>query len=221
MDIPLWQLCFAWPALPFTILLSLVTLYWLLVIFGALGVDLLDVHLDGDVHLDHDFHLDPGLDAIDGHASLADWGMVGIRWFNLGDVPLMVWLTAFSLSAWLTSVCFDRGPGDRSTTEMALIVLRNFGIGLLAAKLLTQPLKGKLRHHEPNPVQELIGRRGVVSSLELSAQFGQVECADPAGAPLKLHARMDEGTLARGAAVEIVDYLPESKTFLVREVGQG
>ena len=75
---------FAWPTLPFTVLLCLASAYWVLVILGGIGLEVFD--------LDLDVSPDPG-----GDGSIFDWGVLGLRWFNLGEVPLMVWLTAFAL----------------------------------------------------------------------------------------------------------------------------
>lgn len=217
MDSAFWTTCLAWTTFPFTLLLGLVSLYWLLLIIGAVGMEMLDFHVDVDAGLHHDVHLDPGLDGVDSHDSLISLGLVGIRWLNFGEVPLMIWVTAFALPAWVAAVSLDRHREVESFGELALSWFRNGGVGLISAKLLTQPLKGRLAHHEPNPVDELIGRRGTISSLEVTPLHGQMECIDPSGGPLKLHARTIEGTLSRGAAVEIVDYLPEAHTFLVRE----
>lgn len=197
------QFCFSWPAVPFSALLVLVMLYWMLVTLGGLGIDLLDIDFDVDTDIDH---------------SLADWGMVGIRWFNLGDVPLMVWLTALALSSWLMTVTFDRDTVPGLSWETAAIALRNFGIGLLAAKLLTQPLKGKLKHREPNTLEELLGRHCSVRTSEITADFGQIECPTDNGAPLLLNARTHDGPLPKGSTVEIVDYSPEMRLYFVRRV---
>lgn len=205
MDAAFLQFCFAWPALPFSVLLCLVGLYWLLVILGGVGLEAFDLDLDMD--LDADFH-----------GSLADWGMVGVRWFNLGDVPLMVWLTVLAMTSWLLTVTFDRQTVPASAWETTGIVLRNLGIGLLAAKLLTQPLKGKLKHKEPNTLPELLGRHCQVRTSEITPEFGQVECPTDDGAPLFLNARTSEGAIPKGRTVEIVDYSPESRLYVVREV---
>ena len=84
------HVCTSWPTLVVTTLLGLVVLYWLCVILGALDFDLFDFDVDLDGQPD----------------SFLDWGMVGLKWFNLGEVPLMVWLT----SEWCT-------PSSRASSE--------------------------------------------------------------------------------------------------------
>jgi hypothetical protein len=191
------------PTAPATLLLALVVAYWMFVIIGALDLDLFhfDLHLDVDV---------------DGHESFADWGMVGLKWFNLGDVPLMVWVTAFGLPMWLASVILDRNLSEPTTQQIVTAVLRNAGIGLVAAKILTAPLKGKLKHVEPNPAADLVGRTCVIMTGEATPTFGQAQIDTTDGAPLTLTVRTTGGSLAKGMRAEIVDYAPELHVYYVR-----
>ncbi len=189
------------PTAPATLLLMLVVAYWLFVIIGALDLDL--------------FHFDLHLD-LDGHESFADWGMVGLKWFNLGDVPLMVWVTAFSLPMWLASVVLDRNLSEPTTQQIVTAILRNAGIALVAAKVLTAPLKGKLKHVEPNPATSLVGRTCIVTTGEATPTFGQAQIDTTDGAPLMLTVRTTGGSLAKGMRAEIVDYAPELHVYYIR-----
>ena len=75
-----FQTCFMWPVLPATILVGLVLLYWLMVIFSGIGVDMIE--------LDFDFP----------EGSVLDLGFAPFRFLNLGTVPLMLWMPRISLS---------------------------------------------------------------------------------------------------------------------------
>ncbi len=196
------QQWFSWPTLPFSVLLTAVVGYWLMVIVGAFDLDFLDFDLD----------VEPGLD---GHESVFDWGLVGLRWFNLGDVPLMVWVSAFALPAWLASTAFDKRLADPTTQEIIVAVLRDIGIGLVAAKVITTPLKGKLKLVEPNLVEDMIGRSCVITSLQATPDFGQAQC-QAEGAPLMLNVRAVEGAIPKGERAEIVDYSAEQRVYFVR-----
>jgi hypothetical protein len=196
------QTYFEWPMLPFSLLLCVATVYWLLVILGGIGLEFLDFDLDVSP--------DPG-----GDGSIFDWGMIGLKWFNLGEVPLMVWLTAFVAPAWLMSATFDRELIDPTTREIVMAVLRNCGVGLLAAKVVTQPLRGVFTVREPNTVREMMGRTCEVTTVEANASFGQARCRQD-GAPLVLNIRTTGETLSQGTVVEIVDYSPEARTYIVR-----
>ncbi|MCA8995766.1 MAG: hypothetical protein KDA80_02245 [Planctomycetaceae bacterium] len=206
MDTEFLTQCLSWPAFPFTFLLGLVMVYWLMVIFGG-GIDMIDLDLDMDVDMDADVS-----------GSLADWGMMGVKWFNLGDVPLMLWMSILALTSWLVTMTFDKDMAAASNWQIVGVILRNLGIGLFAAKVVTQPLKGKLKHKEPHPPKEMLGMRCTVKTGELTPEFGQIECPIEDGAPLYLNARTAEGTIPRGAVVEIIEYHPDSRLYYVRGV---
>lgn len=192
------------PIAPFTVLLGLVVVYWLLMILGGLELDFLDFDLDLDG--------DPGT-----HSSALDWGFAGLRWFNLGEVPLMVWMSAFAVAAWLTAAVLDRGLSQPTGPDVLAACLRTAGIGFLAAKALTQPLRGKLKTPEPNTAERMIGRTVIVTTTRADTTQGQASC--PAeGAPLLINVRTTAGTLAKGDAAEIVDYSPDQHVYFIRSV---
>lgn len=196
------ELFFSWPTLPFSVLLLAVTGYWLLVIAGAFDIELFDFDID----------LDPGLD---GNESFLDWGLVGLKWFNLGDVPLMIWVSAFALSACILSNVFDRNLTDPTSQDIVISVLRTAFIAVFAAKLLTQPLKGKLKHVEPNRIEEMIGKTCVITTSEATPEFGQARY-EAEGAPLMLNVRTVEGAISKGQIAQIVDYSHEQHLYYVR-----
>ena len=196
---------FSWPMWPVTILLCLVTAYWVLVILGGLDMDFLGFDLD----------IDPGLD---GHQSILEWGLASFRWLNLGDVPLMLWMSVFAIAAWLTGSLLDRHLTDPTTQQIVLSILRNFGVGLVAAKVFTQPLKGKFRILDPNPAAGLVGRTVTVWTYEVTPTSGQAHYATRDGAPLLLNVRSVEGNLAKGTLAEIVEYSTENNVYYVRQV---
>lgn len=200
------QTYFEWPTLPFTLLLCLTAAYWVLVIVSGIGLEFFD--------FDIDINPDPG-----GDGSIFDWGMLGLKWFNLGDVPLMIWLTAFIAPAWLMSAIFDRDLVDPTTREIVTATLRNAGVGLLGAKVITQPLRGVFVISEPNTVRELIGRTCEVTTVEATAAFGQARCAQD-GAPLLLNIQTTGENLPKGSVVEIVDYSPDTRTYIVQSAAQ-
>jgi len=203
---PTLQFFFEMPTLPFTVLVAAVTAYWLMMILGAIDLDFFDLDLDLDA--------DAGID-VNADSSMLDWGMTGVRWLNIGEVPLMVWMSVFAMSAWGMSLYFDADMADATTADLLWACARNIGVGLLVAKAVTQPLRGRLKVVEPNKIEELLGRTCVVTTTEANEQFGQARCpAD--GAPLLLTIKTVDGVHPQGAEVEIVDYQPDEKTFLVR-----
>ncbi|MCA9081346.1 MAG: hypothetical protein KDA58_12355 [Planctomycetaceae bacterium] len=199
------QIVTSMPVVPFTVLLGCCSLYWLTVIAGAVDVELFDVDMDID------FPDEP---------SLADWGMVGLKWFNLGDVPLAVWASVFTASGWLAANVFDRDLAltGGTNSDLWLAILRDGAIGVFGAKVLTQPLKGRLKHREPNTIALLLGQHVVITSTEVTPEFGTAEYPTSEGAPLKLNVRVASGRLERGQTAQIVNYTGATDLYEVQAI---
>lgn len=191
--------CFDWPTLPMTVGVLICCGYWLLVILGLLDLDTFDLDLDIDVE-----------------PSFAGTGIgfLSLRFLNLGNVPLMLWLSVFTLSGWLISMWIDQLPRSDVLADLAVAVGRNCGLALVATKLLTNPMRGRFDPQQPNRVEELLGRIGTVASREVTEKHGQVR-VDAEAAPLLLNVRSRSETLKKNESAVLVDYLPEQRVYLV------
>lgn len=202
--------CFSWPTLPATVLLLCVSFYWMLMTFGAVGLDFLDLDLDVDMDADLDVDMD---------VSVLQLGFVPLRFLNIGAVPTMLWISVFSLSAWLTARLWNSPPPHDSfqwpTDAMAL--LRNAGVAVMLTKLITQPLRGRFDPVEPNRAETLIGRTCTVTTMEVTDRFGEARLATD-GAPLQLKVRCDAGRLCKGDEAVIVEFKSEGNLFFVEPV---
>ncbi len=199
------QTCFSGANLPATMLLVLLCLYWMLAILAGLDLDLLDFDLDLDGQ--PDLHEVVGV------------GVVILRFLNLGRVPLVIWLSVFSLSWWLISMLFDRWLDDpqlRASWWVAgQYTLRNAALALVATKILTYPFRGKFDTSPPHPAEKMMGRTCRVVSSVVNDEFGQAEYPT-AGAPLRLHVRTQGGSpLAKGDPATIVGFDPEKQLYFV------
>ena len=197
---------FSWPALPATVLLILVSLYWLSVILGALDIELFDFDLD--------FGADAGF-------SLTSIGLIPLRFLNIGSVPLMLWLSIFALGFWSPSMLVDYSRwfgatwSDTEGSRIAQTVALNTAIGLLVAKLLTQPLRGKFDQVGQESGEALVGRACVITTSEVTEKFGQAKF-ETDGAPLLLNVRAAEQTLTKNDWAEIVGFESEQNIYLVK-----
>ena len=194
----------SWPGLVATVMLLVCCLYWLVVMVSGLGFDLLDVDLDVDADLEVE--------------SVLSFGMVVLRWLNIGNVPIMIWLTLYSLSFWVICVAVDWGPLYENLWLLGGTIVGGLAASTLLAKLMTQPLKGKFDPKEPTSTEDLIGQISIIKTPEATQTSGQAEVRSDA-APLLLNVRTVQGVLAKGDEARIVDYDDQVQAYLVEKVG--
>ena len=212
------------PNLLLTGLLSLVFLYWLFVILGALDIDSFDVDFGGpDVDVDVDVDVDAGA------AASADAGQAGIsgiylgilRFFNFGSIPFMMLMSILLLSMWSISIlCNHEGSGINPENDIsfALMILPlNFLFSLLITKLVTQPLvpffKNLDTHAKPF---ELRGRTAVLTMAIEPNRAGQIKLTVEQSV-ITLKVRTTDGApLAKGQQVLIVEQVKEEGYYLVQ-----
>lgn len=193
-----------------TVLLICCFGYWLIVILGGLTPDAFDIDLDLDA--DGDLDIDTG-GASFGGASL-------IKFFNVGEVPLMILLSVFIGVLWFTGVALYPYIGAWSFFFQVLM-LAPMGLGaLLLTKLLTQPLTyffRKLREEERAAPRQFLGERVLIVSATAGHKHGQAEF-DTGGSPLRLNIRTatESETLVRGDEAVIVAERDEKGAYTVR-----
>ena len=192
--------------LPITILLGLVVVFWLLTLLGA-------VSADADVEISPD--------DLDGEISdIGDIPAAMLRAVNAGFVPLTVVLTILILMMWIISILlnFYFNPGHSNWLALGIFATA-FAFGILATKLITQPLVPFMRRlKEAEDAAPVIGEVGIVRSIQLDSIFGQVEVERPDGAPALLNARLGIASepVPRGTSVAIISFDETSGIYLVR-----
>jgi Protein of unknown function (DUF1449) len=201
------QSLIAGPVLPATILLSALLLWSVLTISIGVGFDL-DAHAHG--FLDSLGHI-----TWDGIGSVM---MFPMRWLNMRDIPLILWLAVFSLIWWNVSIVLylfvDRTWfGAPGWLLSSLLIGRNLAIALPITKLFTQPMRGWIStsHFES---KYLIGQEAEISSYEATTEHGQVKFKTDA-APLLLNVRTDGPHLEKGTRVWITHYDPKRRIYIV------
>ena len=201
------QSLIAGPVLPATLLLSMLLLWSLLTITLGIGIDL-------DSHA-HGFFSSIGHITWDGVGSVT---MFPMRWLNMRDIPLILWLSIFSLVWWTVSIglflAVDRTIlGSPAWIISSLFVVRNLAISLPITKLCTQPMRGwfSTTHFES---KSLIGEEAEISSYDATPENGQVKFKTDA-APLLLNVRTDGPHLVKGTRVWITHYDPKRRIYIV------
>ena len=197
--------CFAGPNLPATLLLVVVLCYWLLVIFGLLGMDVFDFDLDADADIDvgMDGELDGGW-----FSSLADF-------FSLGDVPIVMVGSFFAFFYWIATMVSNHYLNEELSYLVTMIwLIPNVVVSLLLTKVSIMPLSSLFKNYDQtdDPREEMIGVVGIVKTSEVTDSFGQVEISQD----VVINARTATGVrLGQGDAAKIISYNQVNGTYLV------
>lgn len=212
----------------FTVLLLVVGLYWVLVILGALDIDLFhidvahggaDFHVDGDVDLGHDVggHVDGHVDGIEpglGHSVL--------HFFYFGEVPTMLLVSIMVLSLWAFSMLGNHYLNPQGSPAMAVaIFVGNFAVSTLVLKFVALPLRTLyfILNKDYNAPGDVVGKVcQVVTTHVTREKMGQAEVPTK-GAPLLLNVlARDEHVFNRGEQALVVERDMAKGTYRIAPV---
>lgn len=180
--------------LPFTILLGIVVLYWILVAVGAFG---LDFGADGDIDAD------VGADAA--HSDVG-WFSHFLNFINVGEVPITIVLSFLTLSAWFLSIVVNYYWTGGSMVLGLVALLPIFIVSAIVTRYLTLPFRPLIRvmSREPEAQQPIVGRTCLITTSEVTRQFGQAQI-DTKGAPILINVRtLEDQPLPRGSTGLVV-----------------
>jgi hypothetical protein len=201
----IYQVCVTEPVLPATAILAIVVVYWLMVILGAVDIELFDFDIDLD------FDGEPG-----DLQGLLGAGAVVLRFLNIGELPLMLWVSVYAMSFWMTSILWFDESHLESTTTVLQVILRNAVIGLVATKLITQPMLRFVDRTKVTQHQDLIGQPCEIMTGEVSENYGQARIAT-GESPLLINVRTRNGVLVKSDHAHIVDYDDERHVFFIEK----
>ncbi len=207
----------SYPTVLFTVLLGVVLLYWLLVILGAVGLDLLGGH-DHGVDLGHDADVGHALEAADG----AD-ATEAPSAFRLRQVPVTVSLSLLVFWGWLSCHLGSHYllpklsflPSGVGSTALLLA-------GMVSATLLTKlciaPLAPLFHTHQATRRQDLVGQFVTIRTGRVDRNFGQA-LLDDKERSLLLEVRCDaERGLKRGQRVLVISVDEATQSYDVEPV---
>lgn len=225
------KICFITVNVPFTVMLGAVFVYWIMFIVGAVGLDSFDLDMDMDLDADLDVDLDMDVDTdmeIDGDAASGgtmDGGTAGgslwisiLRFFNVGDVPLMILVSVLVFSGWAMSVLgnYYLNP-SLSTGRSIVLLLPILVLSLLVTKIITTPVRKLFSHANAGveaPIQ-MVGKTCTVTTGEVTPTFGQARLVRD-GPPITLNVRCPENhSLSKGDEAVITEYFNETNTYMV------
>ena len=196
------------PNLVATGLLVFVLLYWLTVIVGLLDFKTVDFHVGGHVDLHPgDVHL---------HPADSDWFNGALAFFNLGRVPLMVFLSFVALPLWVGSILTNYYTGNTALLRGLVFLLPLLLGSLLLAKVLTLPFVKLFaaleKDHDGGAIA--LGKVCTVLLPATAEQLGQATVRID-GAPLKLNVRTTGRALSKGETARVIDYDAHRRSYLI------
>lgn len=210
------------PNLLFTVLLALVTVYWLFVILGTVGLDAFDFDLDVEADVDVDADVEADASAVESAASGSLFLGV-LRFFNLGKVPFMVLFSVWILSLWSISVyCNHEGSWINPTnsgTIAALLLGPIILIASLTTKLFTAPLIPVFERINTTAQPIVVtGKMGTLLTSIQGDEKGQLKTHIDGSTVTLIVQSMNGVALHKGEEVVIVDQGDKDKTYLVQRL---
>lgn len=197
------------PNLVPTGLLVFVLLYWLTVLLGLLDMKTVDLSIGDHGHAHFDSHA--------GHDGLGTgWLNGALAFFNLGRIPLMIFLSFVFLPLWAGSILANYYTGNTSLLLGLAFLLPLFIGSLFVAKFLTLPFvklfSALEKDHDSGAV--VVGKVCTVLLPATADKLGQASVQTD-GAPLMLNVRSLSTPLARGETALIIDFDAARKCYLI------
>ncbi|MEL6561399.1 MAG: hypothetical protein AAFQ94_24640 [Bacteroidota bacterium] len=196
-----------------TFLLFFSLLYWVIVMLGAIDLDFFDVDVDLDI--DADIDVDVDMDAPD-NVSIG-WLNSVLVFFNLGQIPLMIFITFLALPMWFIGVVGNYYLGITNIGLSLLLLIPNFIVSLFIAKFATMPfvkLFTKLKKEETS-MTSLTGSVCKVILVATDEHVGQAEVKQD-GSSFLINTKSPNGQkINKGETALIIDYNEENKIFLI------
>lgn len=195
-----------------TFLMVLLAFYWLVVLFGAIDVDMIDFDFEVDVDVDVDADIDVDTEV----ESSNIFGLNKIlHFFNLGRVPFMVFLTFLVMPWWFGTVIINHLFGITSFVPGFLISLPVLIGALFVAKLLTTPFVKIFDALEKESAErDVLGTIGEVRIGASPTKTGLAEFM-LGNAFLELKIRTKEGEVKTRDKVMIVNDSNKDEYYLV------
>ena len=203
----------ALPTILFTGLMSLVLLYWISVIAGALDMNV-GGHGDGGHDLGHHGH-DADM-AAGGHETHGF-----LEFLSFGKVPVTIIISIFGFLAWMLSMAGELWLRAPLTALISgpLFSLALFPVVVIPSLIVTgyvvRPLRVVFNQHVEHGEESLIGRMVRVTSRTVDQEFGTATC-DNAGAGILMNVICREGvTMVRDNMAVVVEYDASKQVYHV------
>lgn len=192
---------FSFPTAIFSVVMGVAVLYWLLVIVGALDIDLLHLgdHDAGSHDGHHDTHVGTNPNAV-------------LEFLRVGQVPITIIVSIFTFLAWAvcllaTSYVRPVVPGWSWWLFGLIALVAALVVAVLGTGLAVAPLAKVFSLDNQPKADDLIGKMVEVTSSEVTARYGTARHDRPSGEDLILNVSCDPiHVFKRGDHAVVLDY---------------
>ncbi len=182
-----------------TSLLIFCLVYWGIVMLGFVDLDFIDIDADAE-----------------GGFSVS-WINGVLSYFNLGQIPLMIFMTFFGLPLWIITILTNYYLGITTLPLGMIVIAIGSVISLFISKIMTNPfvkLFSKMAAEGETQVS-LIGKIGTVVLNVDGRSIGQVEVKTH-GSSYLLNSKTKPDTLiSKGEQCLVIEYLEKDKCYYV------
>ena len=187
-----------------TFMAAFIVIYWITVIVGLFDIDLFDF----DIDLDADAEID---------GVSVTWLNSVLAFFNLGQVPVMLFFTFWIIPAWAISLIVNDAIGNSGLIFGLVVLLGALFVSLFIAKILTMPfikVFGKLSMADTQS-EVLIGKMCTVTISTSQTKTGQAT-VETSGAPYLMNVRvMTDDKLKKGDTGLVLEYQKDKNVYLI------
>jgi len=217
----------SYPTVFFSVLLAGAFAYWILVIVGAMGIDVLDVDFDGASEGVAEGAAEGAAEGVtEGVAEGASEGaaegaegavgdglLAGVFYaLKLRAVPLTLVLSLVIMFGWV--MCFlgtryfimDMGLGPTWLIGTALLA-SSIIIAFPITSVFVRPLAHVLKVEKPTSRRDLVGKVVRIDTSRVDGRFGVAKAEDGgAGLIVQVRCEADENGLTRGSSALVLSY---------------
>ena len=225
--------------LPFTVLLGICVLYWLMVGLGLLDMDSYGVAVEHDVHVGGDVHTGADVAVVDAghevdvgdahheptqmhHGPDAAHGAIKsvLQFLNFGEVPSMIVVSVMSLSLWTFAMIGNHYFNNGYFMRALILLVPNIALTIVITKIATTPLKKLFNalNREYEEHKPIIGRTCTVITSEVNEKFGRAQI-ETSGAPLIINVRtFGDTVLTKGETALVIREDKDTQIFTVAKL---
>ncbi|MFT5881750.1 MAG: hypothetical protein ACI9FG_000237 [Crocinitomicaceae bacterium] len=198
--------------LPFTVMVVLSCVYWLLALLGTIDMDMFDVDLD----------IDSDADGIVGGGGGGIFASL-LQFINATEVPLMFVISVMSLSKWLINIAALLTFNTAGIWWVALLTwVGGFFLSCVIAAIVTRPLVPIFKAFKAGEDDEeaIIGAEAIVVTSSITEEFGQVRVIRERGASAQVHCRLADGEtpLKKGDTLRVIGRDEETQFYIGKKI---